>query len=708
MNLEHLKSVYLDWLNYKAEKTGNVDPSEYENLNNDVSIFMNMNEFKQYLVEENYAGADIYTKSLSEIEEMDFVNGKLVEIDDTIDAQNLTENQETPEPPTDNMAAKSADSKSDTANVDTKTIQSSDLKNSAQKPVDINSNESSSGNVKLADLVYINNISNDKKTAESSKSDSKTYNNYKELLKDMYNDDEVLKYIDEDGNGKLSSEEKTKFETFVKGDDKEVDLKKLQKIYDSMKDGSFDADSYKNFNVNSGEAKSDTTVNSPTNTQGNTTPAASAGGGGGVSGSSGTGGVSSGSGNQSLTSATQTSDMNGLDSMTVEELEKERDTKKNEVEDAQKSLDDVYSGKNENVKAAEKEYQDAKKEYDEAVENDDKISDKTKKQRQDNIKKIEKKQTEIDDTNSKINEKQSEISEMESTIDADNAQVNALKETVSALEGMSYPDNPEKQSELDAKLAEAGEALEAAEAKLEQDENQLDALNEELDNLNDSLDTLKDDLAELEKERETIEDEILKNCSKETKQALENFNDAKEQVETVKETEAAEAKEVLDTKRSELSAIDSKINEKKSEGTKKEYGMKQSTLPEGLFQGNLAGQEDLVCEISEKYGVDPVLVASIIAYESGWGTSSLAAQNNFMGYRAAGDAGVSERGFGYFSTVEKGLEATIGNLSEYPSRYDSISAVDYNNIDAIGAIYCEGNTWAGQIKTIYNQIKSQM
>lgn len=73
-----------------------------------------------------------------------------------------------------------------------------------------------------------------------------------------------------------------------------------------------------------------------------------------------------------------------------------------------------------------------------------------------------------------------------------------------------------------------------------------------------------------------------------------------------------------------------------------------------------------------KYGVDIALVVSIIGQESGFGTSNLAQHNNFMGYRAKGDLGKSAKGFGYFSTPEKGLEAAIKNISRYPERYASV------------------------------------
>ena len=128
-----------------------------------------------------------------------------------------------------------------------------------------------------------------------------------------------------------------------------------------------------------------------------------------------------------------------------------------------------------------------------------------------------------------------------------------------------------------------------------------------------------------------------------------------------------------------------------------------SELKPGLFKGRLAGKEGLVCSISKKYGVSPALVASIIGLESGYGASSLASHNNFMGYRAAGDLGKNDNGFGYFSTIEKGLDAAIKNLSRY-TRFSDVSAVDFNNLDSIGRHYCEGGVWAGRVKAVYNDV----
>lgn len=130
-----------------------------------------------------------------------------------------------------------------------------------------------------------------------------------------------------------------------------------------------------------------------------------------------------------------------------------------------------------------------------------------------------------------------------------------------------------------------------------------------------------------------------------------------------------------------------------------------SKIKPGLLKGNLKGKEALITQLCEKYNVDVALVVSIIGQESGFGTSNLAQHNNFMGYRAKGDAGISAKGFGYFSTPEKGLETAIRNISNYPQKYadKGVKKADLNNINAIGKIYCEGDDYAPTIIKLYNK-----
>lgn len=137
-----------------------------------------------------------------------------------------------------------------------------------------------------------------------------------------------------------------------------------------------------------------------------------------------------------------------------------------------------------------------------------------------------------------------------------------------------------------------------------------------------------------------------------------------------------------------------------------------SKIKTGLLKGNLKGKEAVITQLCEKYNVDVALALSIIGQESGFGTSNLAQHNNFMGYRAAGDAGKSSKGYGYFSTPEKGLEAGIRNLSKYPKKHadKGVKKADMNNIEAIANIYCnDGSSYASLIKSVYDKnVKSYL
>lgn len=136
-----------------------------------------------------------------------------------------------------------------------------------------------------------------------------------------------------------------------------------------------------------------------------------------------------------------------------------------------------------------------------------------------------------------------------------------------------------------------------------------------------------------------------------------------------------------------------------------------SKIKAGLLKGNLKGKEAVITQLCEKYNVDVALALSIIGQESGFGTSNLARHNNFMGYRAAGDAGKNANNFGYFSTPEKGLEAGIRNLSKYPKKYadKGVKKADMNNVEAIAKIYCESPSYSSEIKNIYDKtVKSYL
>jgi len=214
----------------------------------------------------------------------------------------------------------------------------------------------------------------------------------------------------------------------------------------------------------------------------------------------------------------------------------------------------------------------------------------------------------------------------------------------------------------------------------EENKNEINELLEELKELEEKQKKLNDEKISSEDKYKQAE-EIGKKLSEITKKGTEISKAVKGETEV--QTEEAE-----DQANEPQGLID--------------YQAGTSQIKPGLLKGNLVGKEEVITQLCQKYNVDLALVVTIIGQESGFGTSDLAKHNNFMGYRAAGDLGKNEKGFGHFSTPEKGLEAAIANIAKYPQKYASVKKADMNNIDAIGKIYCEGSSYSSAIKNLYN------
>lgn len=108
---------------------------------------------------------------------------------------------------------------------------------------------------------------------------------------------------------------------------------------------------------------------------------------------------------------------------------------------------------------------------------------------------------------------------------------------------------------------------------------------------------------------------------------------------------------------------------------------------ESMLQGNMSGLGQAFADMEATYGVNAIYAISVAQHESGHGSSGLAQGNNNL----------------------FGIKGGSGWRS-YQSKYDSI--MDFGrlmngghyigggrtSVDAIGSVYCEGNTWAGYIK----------
>ena len=395
-------------------------------------------------------------------------------------------------------------------------------------------------------------------------------------------------------------------------------------------------------------------------------------------------------------------EFNSVENQTLEELQAEKTSRENTLKEKQNALNAVYNGENEKVKAAKAELDKAQSEYEKALTEDEGAKEFAP-QVLENNEKTAKNQENIDKNAKAITDKENELTAAETALTSMNGELEALTASLSSLPALSgKEEDKEKDAKITAQRAEIEKAISAKKEEIAKQEKQVADLKKELEDLNTEKDELAKEKQALEEEKVKLDKLVEERCNEITKAKLEAFNKAKENLETVKDNELKVAKAEVEKAKVGVKEIDTKIAEKKAlEETKKYSNAQGGDLKPGLFKGALAGKEDLVNQICHKYGVDPALVASIIGLESGWGTSNLAQHNNFMGYRKAGDAGVNAKGFGYFSTPEKGLEAGIRNLARY-TRFSDVASVDFNNLDQIGRHYCEGGVWAGRVRQMHN------
>ena len=100
----------------------------------------------------------------------------------------------------------------------------------------------------------------------------------------------------------------------------------------------------------------------------------------------------------------------------------------------------------------------------------------------------------------------------------------------------------------------------------------------------------------------------------------------------------------------------------KAENSLSVNGEKVAENINAKFKGALANKGEEIVAAAEKYGLDPALLAAIMASETGWGTSkAVNNQNNPGGFMdpATGWSKVKT-----FSSIEEGIDAVAKNLKK--------------------------------------------
>lgn len=123
-------------------------------------------------------------------------------------------------------------------------------------------------------------------------------------------------------------------------------------------------------------------------------------------------------------------------------------------------------------------------------------------------------------------------------------------------------------------------------------------------------------------------------------------------------------------------------------------------------KGVLAGQGAMVASIAEENGLDPNLLASIMALETGWGTSS--AIKNYNNPGGMMDPSSNWMSLTHYSSLEEGIRAVAKNLK------NNYINQGLTTISSIGAKYCPvgaandpngtNSGWVPSVTSIYNQL----
>jgi len=581
MSLDSIQSGFISYLYEKLDSDEAAQLTNNSSLS-DASIYIKYgDELKAYLVEEYNADSSIFSMSINDIINMDIEDGKLVDLDEETnsDTQKLSEESMTTfidnaDNPENFEYVTSAQTQTLEGGAVTSSVQTDTAATAGDTTAQQSGNSENTGDFisVIGDVVdavasFIDGIFAELASAAvENAAESKYGEEVTQMLDEAYSDEDVIKALDTDGDGVLSIEEKEAFEEYAKaydGDNEELTKEDIESALKDIKENKFSYDNdLSKTSTKSGSTTQGTSSSNKTQTTGGssgTTKTKSSGSSGGFS-----------IGNWKIGSSS--SKQNTTETMTLEELEKEKTTKEGEVSEAQSDVNAVYSGENEAVKNAQQKCDTAEEAYNTAVEKDTKISDELKERRSTNLEAIETKQTEIDGLNSNINDAEVSISEQKSVISSDESNLQALKDALSSLNNTSSDDS-EKQAEIESKKAEVQSAITEAETKLEKDKTELETREQTKKDYEDKLKTAEDEMKTLETERSEIEQEISENCSLLTKAALKTFNAAKENVESVKESEASKAKANLETKQAELDDINEQINEKKAEETKKDYAV---------------------------------------------------------------------------------------------------------------------------------------
>ena len=466
-----------------------------------------------------------------------------------------------------------------------------------------------------------------------------------------YGYDKVFELFDKDNDGKITSEDIKEINStceslsdFTYGEIKKYIENNIEENEEDEKDSineeNFDDIVEKLKNVFADEAQ-----NEQTQTPVQQTPAYSSGGGG----YSGGGGSysSGGSGAGGTTSASSSSNTDNTaaktDEMTLEELEREKQTREGTLQEAQDSLSAVYDETDEEVQNAKDDMDEKEEEYNELLANEAETNPEIKalkEEKDKNDELLKENEENIKTTESDINDKEQEIWEQTDLITNLQSEMSSLEGTLSELQSVEQTED--NKSEIQSKISSVQNQIEQKQSEIDSANDKLEALEEEKSNLEDELNDLNDENKTLKETRDRIEKDISDKASEKTKEALENYQQARDNFETVKNERLEAAQNDVEEAQNDVEEINTQITELKNKELEKENGYNsgaQEFLSEleatggdawndfdklcstlGMSREETAEYLTNLCESDEWAAgcIDPVTLCAQIRQESGY------------------------------------------------------------------------------------------
>lgn len=294
--------------------------------------------------------------------------------------------------------------------------------------------------------------------------------------------------------------------------------------------------------------------------------------------------------NNSNTDLDDLSSKTNINNMTPEQLQIEKSKRDENLTNALNLLNMVNGETDEQVANAKENMQNAKENYENLQDKDNAIPKELKESQKANDKAYVENENEINATKENIALSETEIFKQNDLIKQIDSTLSQLKSSKSNLEAQKSSVSPDdknyvaKISAINTKISSLNSQIEEKEKEKTEAENSLDTMEANLLLQKDKLTKLETQKIELEQARIEIENQITSCASKQTLDALKNYQNLRQIYIDVKAQRTKEAQEFLEIAKTQLSEVNSKINELENKKIKNE----NSTLLDNIFDEDIS------------------------------------------------------------------------------------------------------------------------